>query len=396
MKILILEDKGLKQQKIKRALEQENHNVILCCSVSDFRKEIKKCRYDLVIIDLFVPLENAKKVNENGGYQAIQYIRDTTEDIYRPQNILVISSYLSDERIARLNKLNVKGIQFDNHGEWEEDLMLEIEQISLLGYQKVDIVIITAVDVEMEQIKKALPNTKELDINDEVIYYQADIINEKKEKISVVICQQLRKGMVAAANLTTKAIDMFNPDSVIMLGIAGGNIQEVQYGDIVIASDAIDYCSGSIVEHESNDIEFLPDSQTIPASSLIMRQFRKYKNNTTLLRKIRDDCGDLKESRDISLYIGKMATGPAVIKSKKFTDEYLRKHNRDYLAIDMETFGLYFSARYSQNANIQYVSVKSISDGADNEKNNHYQKYCSRLTANLIKYYIENDYEKVF
>ena len=91
-----------------------------------------------------------------------------------------------------------------------------------------------------------------------------------------------------------------------------------------------------------------------------------------------------------------MATGPAVIKSKKFTDEYLRKHNRDYLAIDMETFGLYFSARYSQNANIQYVSVKSISDGADNEKNNHYQKYCSRLTANLIKYYIENDYEKVF
>ena len=62
----------------------------------------------------------------------------------------------------------------------------------------------------------------------------------------------------------------------------------------------------------------------------------------------------------------------------------------------METFGLYFSARYSQNANIQYVSVKSISDGADNEKNNHYQKYCSRLTANLIKYYIENDYEKVF
>lgn len=396
MKILILEDIGTKQQKIMALLEKEGHDLTLCCSVSDFRKNIKKCEYALVIIDLFVPLENGKVHDENGGYQAIQYIRDTTEDIYRPQNILVISSHLGDERIARLNKLNVKGIQFDDIGEWENDLMSEMDQILLQGHRKVDIVIVTAVDVEMNEIKRVLPNIKELDINDEVIYYQADIINKRGEKILVVICQQLRKGMVAAANLTTKTIDIFNPDCVIMLGIAGGNTQEVQYGDIVIASDAIDYCSGSIIEHESSEVEFLPDSQSIPASSLIMRQFRKYKNDITLLRKIRDDCGDLKESRDISLHIGKMATGPAVIKSKKFTNEYLKKHNKDYLAIDMETFGVYFSARYSQNTNIQYVSVKSISDGADNDKNDYYQKYCSRLTANLIKYYIENDYRKVF
>ena len=396
MKILLLEDKGFKQQRILDFLQKENHNVTLCCTVADFRISIKKCQYDLVIIDLLIPLVNSTKADENGGYQAIKFIRDTTEDIYRPKNMLVISAYLNEKRIIKLNQLNVKGIQFDNDKKWEDELMLEMDQMALLSQRKVDVVIITAVDVEMEEIKKVLSNIEDLNINDEVIYYQTNIINKKKEKISVVICQQLRKGMVAAANLTTKSIDMFNPDCVIMLGIAGGNKKEVEFGDIVIASDAIDYCSGSIEENEDKSVNFLPDSQSIPATSLIMRQFRKYKNNIQLLREIRDDCGDLKESRDISLHIGKMATGPAVIKSKKFADEYLKKHNKDYLAIDMETFGVYYAARYSQNTNIQYVSVKSISDAADKEKGDQYQKYCSRLTANLVKYYIENDYQKVF
>ncbi len=397
MKVLLLEDKGIKQQKIMGTLEKGNHNVTLCCTVREFRQYIKKSEYDLVIIDLLIPSENNKRADENGGYQAITYVRDTTEDIYRPKNMLVISAYLNEKRIIRLNQLNVKGIQFDNNGKWEDELMAEMEQIALLSQQKVDVVIVTAVDVEMGEILKVLPDSEDLCINDEVLFYQSNIINKKKEKISIVVCQQLRKGMVAAANLTTKAIEMFNPDCVIMLGIAGGNKKEVELGDIVIASDAIDYCSGSIEGGEEDEnIDFLPDSQSIPAASLIMRQFRKYKNNTELLRKIRDDCGDIKEKTDISLHIGKMATGPAVIKSKKFTEEYLRKHNKDYLAIDMETFGVYFSARYSHNTNIQYLSVKGISDGADKEKGNQYQKYCSRLTSNLVKYYIENDYQKVF
>lgn len=394
MKVLLLEDTGEKQQEIKRALEEEGHSVQLSLSVSDFRKDIKKEEYDLALIDLFVPQENTKQIDEDGGYQAIQYIRDTTDDIYRPKNVLVISEHLNEDRIMCLNKLNVKGIRFGDGEEWEEDLMEEIDQISLTQ-KKVDIVIITAVEVEMIQTKKVLPNIRELDIDDEVVFYQSDIVNRKNEKISLILCQQLRKGMVAAANLTTKAISMFNPDCVIMLGIAGGNKKEVELGDIVVASDAIDYCSGS-VEEQGDNLEFLPDSQSIPATRKILQRFRHYKGNGELLRKVRDDCGDLKESRDISLHIGKMATGPAVIKNDRFVKEYLKKHNKDYLAIDMETFGVYYSAKYSRNDKIQFIAVKSISDGADPDKDDRYQKYCSRLAANLVKHYIENDYQRVF
>ena len=123
---------------------------------------------------------------------------------------------------------------------------------------------------------------------------------------------------------------------------------------------------------------------------LWIRPFRNYKDDLDLLRKIRDSANLTEEyDRDIRLHIGKIATGPAVIKSENFAEKYIKSHNRQYIAVDMETYGMYYAA---QNLSRCFLSIKGISDNADKAKNDNHQKFAALAAANLVKHFILNDY----
>lgn len=396
MNILIMEDMGEKSQAIKKILEDLGHvcNTVFC--VNDFRTHILQKQYDMVVIDMAVPEENRGTVTVENGYKAIEFLRRTTEPIHRPQNTVVLSEF-TDENIIRLNQYGMRAIRYcSTESQWEQDLIDEVEYASLLSTKKADIVIITATDIEHNMVTRMF-EWQEFDcFEDDAIYNNAEILNEKGEKLSIISCYSCKMGAIAAANLATKAINMFKPDCIIMVGIAGGNGKDVKCGDIVVAENAVDFCSGSIEEEneDAEKIQFLPDADILHATSDIIKIMRKYKSNKNLLRQIRDDTGDLAKEHDIHIHIGQMATGPAVIKSKRFSDEFLKKHHRKYCAIDMETYGVYYAVNNSQNKNIEYISIKGISDAADKDKDDHYQAYCALSVCNLVKYYLTHDYKK--
>lgn len=395
MNILVMEDLGDKSQAIKKVLEDAGHNCNTVFCVNDFRTHVSQKQYDMIVIDLAVPEENRGEVNVDNGYKAIHYLRTTTEPIHRPQSIVVLSKLIDEEFIKNLNRYGMRAIKYcPTDSTWEEELMEEVEYVSLLSIKKADIVILSAVDVEYEMVKRMF-DWQEFDcLEDNASYSNAEVFNEKGEKLSLISCHPNKMGAIAAASLTTKAINMFKPDCIIMVGIAGGNGKDVKCGDIVVAENAVDFCSGSIEEDGDNTIQFLPDADIIHASQDIIRVMRKYKNDKKLLRKIRDSTGDLAKERDINIHIGQIATGPAVIKSARFSNEYLKKHHKNYCAIDMESYGVYYASSNSQYKNINFISIKGISDAADKDKNDDYQQYCSLSVCNLVKHYILNDFSK--
>lgn len=396
MNVLVMEDIGAKGQAIKKVFEDKGHvcNTVYC--VNDFRNHILEKQYDMIVIDMAVPEVNGGDVSVENGYSAIDYLRRTTDPIHRPQNIVVLSEFI-DENIIRLSKYGMRAIKYNStESQWEDELKEEIEYASLLSTKKADIVILTAVDIEHEMVKRMFKWNEFDCYEDDAIYSNAEVLNEKGEKLSVISCYPCRMGAIAAANLTTKAISMFKPDCIIMVGIAGGNGKDVKCGDIVVAETAVDFCSGSIEEDnvDAEKVQFLPDADILHATTDIIKIMRKYKNNKNLLRQIRDNTGDLAKEHDIHIHIGQMATGPAVIKNKKFVEEYLKKHHKNYYAIDMESYGVYYAINNSPNKNIAYVSIKGISDAADKNKNDDYQAYCALSVCNLVKHYIEKDYKK--
>ncbi len=393
MNILIVENSGKKAQEFNRFFTELNHHSDQVFSVESMRKKVAKKLYDLIIIDLHIPETDAGNVDENGGFNVINYLKRTSDVIYRPQKMIVLSRYLNLDITNKLNDLGVMSICYDNKNVWKSKLKNELEFIEISSIKKVDVLIITAVDIELEEVRNVF-KCQSLDIiGDHSNYYSCEINNSNNESISVVICKASRMGPVASTFLITKAIKMFKPECIIMVGIAGGNLKDTKIGDIVVAKSAVDYSSGSI-EEKDGKIEFLADPDMISVDDRIEKIFEKYKDDHNLLYSIRKECNMSEYNYDIDLHLGIMASGPAVIKSKKFTDEFITPHNRKYCAVDMETYGVYYSARHLMKEGSIFVSIKSICDGANVNKKDTDQKFCARVASILAKHFVINDFQK--
>lgn len=396
MNILLLDDEGTKLRYISNYLKNMGHNCKQINDVSSMKFEVTQNKFDVVIIDLVVPLSDEEQYEDKqNGYIAIEYLRKTTDTIFYPKRILVLTRYLNKEIVWKLNSLGVTGIKYEStDGKWKQELKEELDYISMLSIKKADIVILTVVENEKVSLNSVF-KWKVLDVaNDPLQYYYCETTNKKDIPLTLIHCHIAKMGVVAASQATARVIELFEPDCILVCGIAGGRNGKTNFGDIVIAEKAVDFVGGSIETGMEGEIEFLPDSDVIGTEPNWIKPFKKYKEDMDFLRKIRDSADLYKDYKmDVCLHIGKIATGPAVIKSEKFAEKYIKQHNRQYIAIDMETYGVYYTAK---NLGCKFISVKSISDNADQDKNDLHQKYAALLASNIIKQYINNDYKKQF
>ena len=224
MRILLLDDEGDKQRYISSFLELQGHTSEPVYTSVKMKEKLREGEYDVLVTDLKIPVADEEEYEglEN-GFEAIQYVRDTTEDICFPKRIIVVSRYLDEANTCRLNALGARGIQYDKpNGKWKQELKKELEYISLANKEaedemnkknmKADIVILTFIDNEKTQLRKIF-NWKQLSVKkDPLEYYLATVDNEQKTKL--VHCHTSCMGAVASSQATTRAIELFDPDMI--------------------------------------------------------------------------------------------------------------------------------------------------------------------------------------
>lgn len=399
MNILVYEDERAKSGNVTDLIEKEYpfYEINVETSLKDAKDKIRKNKYDLVIADLETPISRSdEEVEKNSGIIFLEYIYQSEgEKFYRPDEVVVLTQYAEDlELLLLVKKFPVSVLKYEERGEeWKVDLINRIYDCGRKFENKVDIAIITAVEVEFNAFfsrgQKWDPKEIEGDVN---LYYIREYENKAGKKLKVLLTSLPKMGMVPTADITHRIINQFEPYCIIMSGICGGNKGEVKIGDIVIAEKAWDYGSGSMKPKEdgSGEILFEPAPDQISADQMIIREFRKYSLDDSIVAYIQKQCDTSKFDRSIKIKIGGMATGAAVIKNEAFVDKYIATSHRKYLGIDMETYGLYYAAKNFVDRKVKYLSIKSVSDGADLNKSNEFQEYCAKLAANLTNYFIEN------
>jgi len=396
MKILIVENDSRKAMEVQQFATERQYICKHVFTKNDLLKEVKNHRYDVIIIDIYIPLNYNDTSHEPLGVDAIQYLMETEDNIFRPKTILALTKYYSDEMLVSLNRYGVCCISYDESDSlWKSQLDDSINYVINANVKKADLAIITAVDIEFEALKK-VAEWEHMPISDESNeYYWTTINNADGDEINIVMAQANHMGLVSATNLTTRIAKIFDPSCIIMIGIAGGRKGKVSLGDVVIAVEAWDYSSGSIesTSMESAELNFLPNPHYKEIDNDLKKVFSSYSRNRKLLFDIRQMCQMSKFDRDVQLHLGSIASGPAVIKSDLFVEKYIKTQNRKFLAIDMETYGVYYAASLIKPSK-QFVSIKSISDVADCEKDDEYQLYGSLLAAYLAFHYIFTDYKK--
>ena len=409
LKIIIIDDASEKVAKYKELLaefpEINFDFVDIAASLVDAEEKLSENQYDLAILDLFLPLRYGDDPNPDN---AVTLLKDLSEDddLKMPFNIVGITRMKDADpkyRESFEEQLLAYIIYEQEKDDWKNRLRQKIaflikaqRSIQVQNYYDYDVAVINALQSENKHVIRAFgedgwQETK-IPADLSTTYYTKVVTTSNGRTIRVVSCYALKMASTSSAVLTTKVIYNFRPKYLFMTGIAAAvDRQEANLGDIMIASKVWDGASGKIKTDEEGTDIFYPDFHEIPLDADINALALKLASNRPLLNSIEENYHGKKPEFKLNLRVGPIASVPAVLASEAEVKK-LEVHVRKLLGVEMEGYGMFFSAYNSAHPRPKYtVLIKSVSDYADPKKSDDYQDYCMYTSASLAHHIIVNE-----
>ncbi len=412
IQILIVEDSEHKRKNICQIILNNSNikesDLQIAENVKEAKKYLYENYYDLLILDLVLPLENGSDASAQNGIRFLEDIHSSPM-IKPPIHIVGLSGFsdmVKEHQEQFSNRLwNLIDYKADSTG-WHDQLKAIIYHLvktrqrfiqnSIMKHMY-DVAIITALPYpEFEAILKLNKGEWEpVEIENDFIKYFRTVFVEGNKTKTVIAATADQMGMTASSHLATKMILYFKPQYLIMSGIVAGiKDRELGFGDIIVAEQAWDYGSGKIVEckvsetAEIMDVVFQPDTRDIQLSADLKAKITNFKlTKSALLNKIQSEWQGDSPNTKLQLHLGPMASGSYVISSES-TLSSIKEQQRKLLGVEMETFGVYYAADHSPNPQTKAISIKSVSDYGDGNKHDRFQKYAAYTSANFIYHFI--------
>lgn len=241
----------------------------------------------------------------------------------------------------------------------------------------IDFLIITALEKEAKAVISRLDNhtTERYQAQDIRTYHCGNVPlrgTDRAYRVVVVLLPSM--GEIAAATATTDAVVHWNPQFVLMVGIAGGFAQDdLDLGDVVVADQVVGYEYGKVT-----DDEIKPRDRVYPASSLLLDRVRNFWDDAWAQQIGVPRPSNAKRAAP-KLFVGPIASGNKVIASEKFRAELTRRWPK-LIAVEMEGEGV-FAAVFDRPQIRGTLVIRGISDMADERKGDEWQEYAANAAA---------------
>lgn len=373
MKILILEDEDNKFEEISRFILEGNDfiTIIREKNYRRFAKSIEREQFDLILIDLFVPLNDGMEAND----QSITLMEDLRDSKCVNCNTEVIALTQHDEsasdHIKDFNYKHISVLIYSDDAKWKETLSKTISNLNLPNF---DFVIICALDKEIDAYSLLSYNvTENFTIN------SFDCRGITFDDYQGVIIKSPRMGLVDAAITTSRAIEIFKPKIVCMSGICASVADDVKIYDLIIPEMCYQHDSGKWVKDglisEPYSVQ-LDHKVSLKIKTEISKLgfVNDLQQGITLKRSEMSD-----EELNVKIHFGVASSGNTVI-ADEFMNEIVKDQHRKLLGFDMESYAIYESARLANN-NVKYFSIKSVVDNGSPSKGDNYHRVASLLSA---------------
>lgn len=400
IKVLVVEDNPVKASKVSEFLNSlAGCKVEIVSDIVNARSYLQRY-FNLLIIDVNLPERFGEVPKKENGLEFISEIKKSSR-LKKPDHIIGLTEYAAiiDLYKYQFEKDLLSLVYYDEkNADWEysikskiEYLILsEVERRSVVDYD-FDYAIIAALrDPEFEALLKLDYGWSLIKVpNDSSSYYIGKFRTINGEIKNIVATYLPQMGMVAASTSVLKIMNAFRARFVIMVGICAGIKGKVNLGDLIVCESSFDFGSGKYLCDEKGVEKFLPDFKQLPLNSEYKETLMDLSMDQNLIRSIKDRWqGDIAKN-EIQMHIGPLASGSAVIStSTKIQD--LISHQRKTLGIDMETYGVFYACEYVFKPKPTAMSIKAVSDFADKDKNDSYQKFCSFLSVSIVDYIMKN------
>lgn len=396
MKILIVEDGAEKAKALAKVVEKAGvrpDDVIRVPDAVAARDRLKSEIFDILLVDLQIPQRFGDGPNKEGGADLLRWL-DKRKSSAFPSSVVAVTGYdLEKGTEDLLNSLGIPVVRYaPSRTEWSIYIAGVVQRalrVNRVAHEEkcakdIRAVVITAVDVEHEHVKRVFeiqgsPETR-LGVN----WHRADL-SVDQETVTVIVAQADQMGMPAAAVLTAKAIRLWSPQMLFMAGICAGVKGEVNIGDIVVPESCWDYGSGKL----TSDGTLKPDPRPVDLREWMRTQLRLASDKAPLERWLKEFPSD-KPDTFPKVHIKPAASGASVVADLRTVDS-VQQHSRKVVGIDMENYGFYFAvANSGREPEPKFCSAKAVVDFADPEKRDRYQQYGAHISAKFVRWLIEN------
>jgi len=217
------------------------------------------------------------------------------------------------------------------------------------------VVILTALSVEFQAVSAHVTPAKEkTEVHHHTVYWSGTF--SCPGCLWKVRSMEVGPSNAIAAIKTTQAIQDFQPDVVLFIGVAGG-LKDVRIGDVVAAQKTYCYEAGK----ESST--FLPRPEIAEATPRMDSWARTVNNERAWTNRIQYTSMSPAQSLPRA-YIGAIAAGEKVVNSSRSTTaRLLQRQYSDALALEMEGYGFLRAAYH--HPGVDALVIRGISDLLD-------------------------------
>lgn len=246
---------------------------------------------------------------------------------------------------------------------------------------KADMGIITIVDEEAAAVRDGFEMKFDNSVMKNNRYYDIGEYSANGKQYKIVHLQCSKQGNTSMAIAVLELAKYFNPDRMILLGIAGAIQDDVNIGDVVIANDVFYYDS----RKEQADGHIDRRLQAYNISSKMYNQIVRYRSITS--QQVQSEETDVK--LDFSLHVAPIGTGEAVIgNSLSEVRQWLLTVHSKTSAVETEAAGFSEAIQESTNDSVDYLIIRGISDKADVDKDDKYRRIASDNAVIVLKDFI--------
>lgn len=392
LKTLIVEDNPNKKKKLFERLSSLPD--IFCdpdvvVSTSEALRRLQESEYDLMILDIVVPLKPQGDPDEQNAVDLLTRIDAGVISIKRPKFVLQISSVSTLSNATR-DFLRGRPWGCIQYSEDSTQALDDVEHVGRWIHQQsqidqhvsaCDVFVATALEEpEFVALEAAAPNLGPLVPLDSTQLIRNFSVNCGERTIRVGAGFAPRMGPVASAILCTKVIEMLRPKLIVMAGICGAIGSKASIGDLVAADASWDWQSGKYINEGGADFQIAPHQ--LGVSSEVRSILIKMKRDERLWGSFARDAIGVKTDLP-KLVLGPMATGASVIADERITKKIREEQHKNVVAVDMETYAVYAAAA-SASYRIGVLSLKAVCDRADVVKDDRYQSYAAKVSARCV------------